>query len=37
VVVKRADIGATVDGRNGGGEPFFTDGDVVVMVLTQAV
>jgi hypothetical protein len=36
-VVKRPGIGATVDGRNGGGDPFFTDGDVVVMVLKQAV
>ena len=36
VVVKRSGIGATSDGRNGGGDPFFTDGDVVIMVLKQA-
>jgi hypothetical protein len=35
-VVKRPGIGATSDGRNGGGDPFFTDGDVVIMVLKQA-
>jgi hypothetical protein len=35
-VVKRPGIGATADGRNGGGDPFFTDGDVAIMVLKQA-
>jgi hypothetical protein len=35
-VVKRPGIGATSEGRNGGGDPFFTDGDVIVMVLKQA-
>jgi hypothetical protein len=30
---KRAGIGPTADGRNGSGDPFFTDGDVVVIVL----
>jgi hypothetical protein len=35
-VVERPGIGPTSDGRNGGGDPFFTDGDVVVMVLKQA-
>jgi hypothetical protein len=35
-VVKRRGIGATSDGRNGGGDPFFTDGEVMVMVLKQA-
>ncbi|MFL5701622.1 MAG: LssY C-terminal domain-containing protein [Ktedonobacteraceae bacterium] len=34
-VVKRLGIGATSDGRNGGGDPFFTDGDVIIMVLKQ--
>jgi hypothetical protein len=34
-VVKRPGIGPTSDGRNGGGDPFFTDGDVAVMVLKQ--
>jgi hypothetical protein len=34
-VVKRPGIGPTTDGRNGGGDPFFTDGDVTVLVLKQ--
>jgi hypothetical protein len=34
-LVKRPGIGATDAGRNGEGDPFFTDGDVVVLVLNQ--
>jgi hypothetical protein len=30
-VVRQPGIGPTTDGRNGGGDPFFTDGDVVVV------
>jgi hypothetical protein len=33
-VARRPGIGATSNGRNGGGDPFFTDGEVVVMVVT---
>jgi hypothetical protein len=36
-VVRRPGIGPTPDGRNGGGDPFFTDGEVVVMVLASPV
>jgi hypothetical protein len=32
-VVRRPGIGPTPDGRNGGGDLFFTDGAVVVVVL----
>jgi hypothetical protein len=31
-----AGIGPTADGRNGGGDPYFTDGDVTIGVLTSA-
>jgi hypothetical protein len=29
-------IGPTVDGRNGGGDPYYTDGDVKISVLVEA-
>ena len=32
-VTRRPGIGPTADGRNGGGDPFRTDGEVVVMVI----
>ncbi|MGO8026696.1 LssY C-terminal domain-containing protein, partial [Rhizobium leguminosarum] len=33
---ERAGVGATRDGRNGGGDPYFTDGRILVGVLRSA-
>ncbi|ASR11520.1 hypothetical protein CHY08_31150 (plasmid) [Rhizobium leguminosarum bv. viciae] len=33
---ERAGVGATKDGRNGGGDPYFTDGRILVGVLRSA-
>ena len=34
-VTRRPGIGRTPDGRNGSGDPFFTEGDVMVITVTQ--
>ena len=34
-VTRRPGIGRTPDGRNGSGDPFFTEGDVIVMTVAQ--
>jgi hypothetical protein len=36
-VARRPGIGPTADGRNGSGDPFRTDGEVVVMVVGTSV